>query len=73
LWRPRCSCTFAGQSRTQNVEGEPVGVFNKIFGYLYRVRLIGKRVKTWNSKVYYAMKYSIVGALLAAILYSAFA
>lgn len=61
------------ESKTQNVEGEPVGALNRIFSSVYQVRLVGKRMKAWNSKVYYATKYSILGALLAGIVYSAFA
>jgi beta-hydroxylase len=61
------------QTKTQNVEGEPVGVFNKIFGYLYQVRLVGKRMKAWNKTAYYAAKFSLIGIVLAAIAYSAFA
>jgi beta-hydroxylase len=60
------------QSQTQNVDGETIGVFNKIFGYVYHVRLVGKRLKTWNAKVYYAVKFLIFGGLLMAFLYSAF-
>ena len=61
------------QTKTQNVDGEPVGVFNKMFAYIYQVRLVGKRMKAWNSRVYYAVKYSIIGAIFAAVLYSVFA
>jgi beta-hydroxylase len=61
------------QTKTQNVDGEPVGLFNKIFGYLYQVRLVGKRMKAWNAKIYYAVKFSLIGALLGGVLYSVFA
>ncbi len=61
------------QTKTQNVEGEPVGVFNKLFHYLYQVRLVGKRMKAWNKNVYYAVKFSIIGCALAAVAYSVFA
>lgn len=61
------------QTKTQNVDGEPIGVFNKMFAYIYQVRLVGKRMKAWNSRVYYAVKYSIIGAIFAAVLYSVFA
>jgi len=61
------------QSQTQNVEGEPVGIFNKAFGYLYQVRLVGKRMKAWNKRAYYTAKFSIIGIALAAIVYSVFA
>lgn len=61
------------QTKTQNVEGEPVGAFNKAFAYIYQVRLVGKRMKAWNKNVYYAVKYSLIGGLLAAVAYSVFA
>jgi beta-hydroxylase len=61
------------QTKTQNVDGEPVGAFNKAFAYIYQVRLVGKRMKAWNKNVYYAVKYSLIGGVLAAIAYSVFA
>jgi beta-hydroxylase len=61
------------QTKTQNVDGEPIGLFNRMFGSVYQVRLVGKRMKAWNSKVYYAVKYSIISAILAGIVYSVFA
>jgi len=60
------------ESATQNVEGERVGVLNRIFGYVYHVRLIGKRMKAWNRQVYYAVKYLLLGSTLAGILATAF-
>jgi beta-hydroxylase len=61
------------QSATQNVEGERVGWFNRIFGYVYQVRLVGKGMKAWNKRVYYAVKYLLIGGVLAAFLATAFA
>jgi beta-hydroxylase len=49
---------------TQNVEGERVGAVNVAFGYLYRVRLLGKRIKQWDRRVYYALKWLLFGGLL---------
>src|SRR5215211_509621 len=59
------------ESATENEAGERIGVFNKIFGYVYYVRLLGKRMKAWNQNVYYALKYSIVGLLLLGLVISA--
>jgi beta-hydroxylase len=59
------------ESATENEAGERIGVFNKIFGYVYHVRLVGKRMKAWNSRVYYAVKYSILGLILGGIVLSA--
>ena len=58
-------------SATQNVDGEHVGVLNKVFGGLYEVHLAGQRVKEWNRKVYYALKYSLTFAFLGLIVASA--
>jgi beta-hydroxylase len=55
--------TLVRASRTQNVEGEPVGVLNRIFGYAYQVRLVGKRLKAKSSFAYYTLKYAIIGGL----------
>lgn len=51
-------------SATQNVEGEKVGLLNHVFGYAYRVRLLGKRIKQWNRRVYYVLKWLLIGGLL---------
>ena len=56
--------TLVRASKTQNVEGEPVGVLNKIFGYAYRVRLVGKALKAKSRFAYYSVKYALIGSLL---------
>jgi len=61
------------ESATQNEEGERVGWINRIFGYIYYVRLAGKRMKAWNKRVYYTVKYLLIGGILAAFLATAFA
>lgn len=59
--------TLVRASKTQNVEGEPVGALNKVFGYAYRVRLVGKKIKEKSRFTYYALKYLIIGGILYAI------
>jgi beta-hydroxylase len=54
---------------TQNMEGDKVGFANKAFGSVYKIRLVGKRLKKWNRKVYYACKYAIVLGVLVLIFY----
>ena len=48
---------------TQNVQGEPVGGLNRAFGHVYRVRLLGKRLKAWNKPSYYLVKWLLFGGL----------
>jgi beta-hydroxylase len=59
------------ETATENETGERVGLVNKAFGYVYHLRLFGKRVKAWNKHVYYSLKYSITGAVIAAVILSA--
>jgi beta-hydroxylase len=47
-------------------------VLNKVFGKLYEVHLLGRRIKDWNRKVYYALKYTLTLAVLGLIVVSAF-
>jgi beta-hydroxylase len=67
------SRNIINESATQNEEGERVGWLNRVFGYVYHVRLVGKRMKAWNKRVYYAVKYLLIGGILAAFLATAFA
>jgi beta-hydroxylase len=55
--------TLVRASRTQNVDGEPVGFLNRAFGYFYRARLVGKQLKTKSRFDYYAVKYAMLGGL----------
>lgn len=53
---------------TENMPGDRVGAANKIFGAIYRVRLVGKAVKKWNRRAYYGIKYAAVAGILAWVL-----
>jgi beta-hydroxylase len=59
-------------SATQNVDGEHVGVLNKVFAWLYEIHLVGRRIKEWNRKVYYALKYTLTLAVFGLLIASAF-
>ncbi len=59
-------------SATQNVEGEHVGVLNKVFGGLYEIHLQSRKLKQWNRKVYYALKWTLTVAIVGLIVASAF-
>ena len=59
-------------SATQNVEGEHVGVLNKVFGGLYEIHLQSRKLKQWNRKLYYALKWTLTVAIVGLIVASAF-
>lgn len=47
-----------------NEEGDKTGNINKVFGYIYQIRLIGKRLKAWNVIVYRLVKYALLFGLI---------
>jgi beta-hydroxylase len=59
--------TMIKAAATQNMPGEHVGVLNRIFEYVYKVRIVGTRIKAWNRTVYYLLKWLLIGGLLYAI------
>lgn len=58
-------------SQSPNTEGEKVGALNVAFSYLYEIHLASRRLKNWNRRVYYTLKYTVTVALLALIVLSA--
>jgi beta-hydroxylase len=58
-------------SQSPNMEGEKVGALNSAFSYLYQIHLAGRRLKEWNRKVYYALKYALMTAVVVLVVYSA--
>ena len=51
-------------SRSRNERGERVGPVNVAFGQVYKVRLLGKRLKARNVPAYYAVKYALIAGLV---------
>lgn len=50
-----------------NAEADRIGGLNRIFKYVYRIRLVGKRLKKWNKRVYYVVKWALFGGIFALI------
>lgn len=51
-------------SSTQNEATEKVGLINKAFEKLYSLRIYSRKLKKWNRKVYYSLKYSLFLAVI---------
>lgn len=49
---------------TKNMEGDKVGMLNKAFGYVYQVRIVGKKVKAFNKWLYYLIEYGLYAGLV---------
>lgn len=54
--------------RAPNREGDPTGALGRAFGYFYRWRLKNKALKQHHPRVYYALKYLALLALLALLI-----
>ena len=59
---------MARAAATENVPGEPVGVLNRVFARVYRVRVWALHIKDWHRPTYYALKWLLLAALLYAVL-----
>jgi len=59
--------TMIKAAATQNVPGEHVGVLNRVFEYVFKIRIVGTRIKAWNRPVYYLLKWLLIAGILYAI------
>ena len=57
-----------GATGAPNEEGEQVGALNRFFERIYGVMESGKKLKAKNRRLYYAIKYSLIVAILALII-----
>lgn len=54
---------------TKNIKGDKVGFLNKIFSYVYQIRILSKRIKVYNKYLYYFLQYLIYALLLYMIIF----
>ncbi len=53
-----------GASATKNLPGDKVGFLNRIFGGVYQVRIVTKKIKAFNVPLYYTLQYAFYLALI---------
>ncbi len=63
------SKTLLAATATKNTEGDKVGFLNKLFFYVYQIRIVGKKLKKFNRKLYYTIKYIIFALLIYLIFF----
>jgi beta-hydroxylase len=56
--------TFVAAAATANEPGEKVGILNKVFGYVYHLRGVSKRMKMANRYAYYGLKLTLLAGLV---------
>jgi len=49
---------------TQNEEGEKVGMLNRVFSYVYLLRIRAKDLKKRNETLYYMLKWLLIGGAM---------
>ncbi|CAM2141441.1 beta-hydroxylase [Pararobbsia alpina] len=59
--------TLMRAATSPNDVGDRTGGLNHAFRYLYAIRRVGKRLKAWNRKVYYVVKWMLFGGIAALI------
>ncbi|MBO9678123.1 MAG: lipid A hydroxylase LpxO [Acidovorax sp.] len=50
-----------------NEAGDRTGGINRAFHHIYQVRLVGKRLKAWDRRAYYLVKWTLFGGIAALI------
>src|SRR5690606_17284731 len=51
-------------SASKNLPGDKVGFLNRSFAYLYKIRVLGKKIKAFSKPLYYALQYGLYIALI---------
>lgn len=54
---------------TKNMPGDKVGFLNRIFGYVYQIRVVGKKLKKFNKPLYYILQYGLYLGLIYLIFF----
>ena len=53
------SWLILSSAESPNMPTDRTGGLNKVFGYIYQVRLVGKKLKEYNKTLYYITKYAL--------------
>ncbi|KTC92867.1 MULTISPECIES: aspartyl/asparaginyl beta-hydroxylase domain-containing protein [Legionella] len=59
------SRTVMKAAASKNLPNEQVGTINKLFTHLYQIRLVGKKLKSYNKNLYYIIKYTLFLGFIA--------
>ena len=58
-----------GASATKNIDGDKIGFLNRIFASIYKIRLLGKKIKAYNRRLYYLLQYALYAWLIYLIFF----
>ncbi len=55
---------FVAAAASPNTEGDRTGGLNRVFASFYHLRQYAKRLRAWNTTLYYVLKFGLLGGLL---------
>ncbi len=58
------SRVVVASTATKNMPGDKIGLLNRVFGYLYQIRIQGKKIKEFNRPLYYTLQYAMYLGLI---------
>lgn len=58
-----------GAAAAKNETGDHIGMLNRAFGYLYKIRELGKKIKTSSRPLYYVLKYCFFAVIIYLIFF----
>src|SRR5688572_297709 len=58
------SWLILASAESPNLPSDRTGGLNKIFAYVYQIRLVGKKLKEYNKTLYYITKYALFGLII---------
>lgn len=64
------SCFLMRPAVSPNEGGDKTGWVNRLFGTIYSVRLIGKKIKAKNKPIYIILKYALIFGIIYLVLFS---
>lgn len=58
------SYTLVAATATKNTDGDKVGLLNRLFSYVYKVRMLGKKLKAFSRVLYYGAQCAIYALIV---------
>ncbi len=63
-WNKFFGWFIMASAASPNMGDDKTGNINKVFRYIYSIRLVGKKLKAYNRNLYYAVKYALMILIL---------
>lgn len=68
-WNKFFGWFIMASAASPNMGDDKTGNINKVFKYIYSIRLVGKKLKAYNLRLYYVVKYLLFALILWALFF----